>query len=64
MRINGTEETGYEGRTLLEYLEEKGYRPALIAVEYNGDILERAAFDKVILKEDDIVEIVSFVGGG
>lgn len=35
-----------------------------VAVELNGDIVKRSDFDKVVVKEDDSMEIVNFVGGG
>lgn len=64
MLINGIEENGYIGRMLSEYLSDKGYRAELIAVEYNGTILEKTAFGTTELKSGDTVEIVGFVGGG
>jgi thiamine biosynthesis protein ThiS len=38
--------------------------PARVAVEVNLEIVPRASYDQVVLKEDDQVEIISFVGGG
>jgi thiamine biosynthesis protein ThiS len=35
-----------------------------VAVEHNLVVLKRAAFDGVIVREGDQVEIVNFVGGG
>ena len=35
-----------------------------VAVEHNGRIVERAAFERVTLDEGDQVEIVRMVGGG
>ena len=46
------------------YLIEAGYDLKRIAVELNGDIVPKATYSQVILKKDDVVEIVSFVGGG
>ncbi len=34
------------------------------AVEYNENIIKKEQWDTVILKENDVLEIVSFVGGG
>lgn len=61
--ING-KQTQAEGKTLADYLAEAGYDLKRIAVELNGDIVPKATFPDVVLKEGDIVEIVSFVGGG
>lgn len=35
-----------------------------VVIEYNEDILENILFEKTILRENDNLEIVSFVGGG
>ena len=35
-----------------------------IAIEYNGDILSSTDYKKKILKDNDKVEIVHFIGGG
>ena len=49
---------------LLAYLETLGVDPRAVAVERNGEIIERAAFEKVTLGHGDQVEIVRMVGGG
>ena len=61
--ING-KQTPAEGKTLADYLTEAGYDLKRIAVELNGDIVPKATYSQVILKDGDVVEIVSFVGGG
>ena len=38
--------------------------PRRVAVEHNLVVLKRTAFDGVIVREGDQVEIVNFVGGG
>ena len=38
--------------------------PQRIAVELNREVIRRATWDITVLKEDDRVEIVHFVGGG
>ena len=35
-----------------------------IAVEVNGEIIEKNKYSKLILNKDDKVEIVHFIGGG
>ena len=46
------------------YLEQNHYVLAQIAVEHNYVILDKEDYAKVVLKDDDILEIVSFMGGG
>ena len=64
IRVNGKEEA-LEGTVLLEaYLREKGYRTERIAVEKNGATVPKAQYGLTELKAGDVLEIVSFVGGG
>ena len=35
-----------------------------VAVEHNLTVLKRVAFDEVVVRDGDEVEIVNFVGGG
>lgn len=64
IRVNGVEELHLEGKSLQVYLQEKGYRMERIAVERNGDIVPKSSYQNIILKEGDVLEVVSFVGGG
>ena len=48
-------------QALLELLKFQNQR---VAVEVNGELVTKAAWPNVILKPNDKVEIVSFVGGG
>lgn len=64
MKINGTEVHLAEGTTLLAYLQQQGYKLERIAVEYNGAIVVREQYESIVLLPTDVLEIVSFVGGG
>ncbi|MDO4516302.1 MAG: sulfur carrier protein ThiS [Bacillota bacterium] len=61
--INGIS-TAADGKTLAQYLETTNYDPKRIAVERNGDIVPKAQYGETLLQDGDVVEIVSFVGGG
>ncbi|MBZ7961343.1 sulfur carrier protein ThiS [Campylobacter molothri] len=63
MIING-EKLDLKELRLMDFLKEKGYKIELIALELNGKIIPKDRFEKLILKENDKAEIVSFVGGG
>jgi sulfur carrier protein len=64
LEVNG-KAVQLEGPTpLLAYIDQLGVNPLAIAVEHNGEILERAAYASVTLREGDRVEIVRMVGGG
>lgn len=64
MRVNGKEHILEKETTLLCFLEQMGFSVDRVAVERNGEILAKKQVDSVILKNDDVLEIVSFVGGG
>ena len=49
-----------EGR----WLEELGFSAGRIAVERNGEIVPRNRYGETLLADGDVLEIVSFVGGG
>ena len=61
--ING-KNTSADGKTVGQYLEEANFNPQTIAVELNEDILPKSQYDKTVLKDGDVLEVVSFVGGG
>lgn len=62
--VNGEPQEIREGETLLSMLEARGFRLGVIAVEYNGAILNKADYSTTALHEGDKIEVVSFVGGG
>lgn len=63
VKINGVE-MAVAGKTVAEYLEATDYDPKRVAVERNDDIVPRARYAETVLQEGDVVEVVSFVGGG
>ena len=50
--------------TICKLLEENGYGTQRVAVEVNYEIIPRSQHNDYILHSGDVVEIVSFVGGG
>jgi len=64
LQVNGKRIELAGATPLLVYLEQLGVNPRAVAVEHNGDIIERAAYESVTLREGDRVEIVRMVGGG
>tara|TARA_Y100001968_G_scaffold31017_1_gene23884 strand:- start:916 stop:1134 length:219 start_codon:yes stop_codon:yes gene_type:complete len=67
LKINGNvktiekfkEEFSLEG--LLEYL---GYKPQLVVVELNGEIINPKFWTTTKIKNGDCLEVVTIVGGG
>lgn len=63
VKINGNE-INAEGKTLLEYIKTTDYDPKRIAVEKNGEIVPKAKYGETTINDGDVIEVVSFVGGG
>ncbi len=49
---------------LMEFLKMHNIKSQFVAVGYNGEVLERDQFARVVLKDGDVLEIVRPVGGG
>lgn len=64
LQINGKPVQLAQPTPLLTYLEQLGVNPRAVAVEHNGEIIERAEYPAITLLEGDQVEIVRMVGGG
>ena len=62
--VNGKEINLIEDTTVAEYLEQNQYQVKRIAVELNGDILQKYSYSDTMLKDGDRLEVVTFVGGG
>jgi sulfur carrier protein len=64
VRLNGDPIQCSAGLSLLQFLELRGYKPELVVVEFNGEILPRARWADQPVREADGVEVVTIVGGG
>lgn len=62
--INGQTFNNLDGTSLLDYLKSNSYSLSKVAIERNGDIVPKAQYDKTIMCNGDMIEIVHFVGGG
>lgn len=63
VKVNG-EKKAIAGKTVSEYLLETEYDTIYIAIERNGELVCKNQYDSTILTDGDVLEIVSFVGGG
>ena len=63
LKING-ESLDLAGVTLADYLAGSDFDARRIAVELNGAIVPKSAYAATVLADGDVIEIVSFVGGG
>ena len=67
IKVNGEEikiDLEQENALLSQALNSMGYKSKTIVVELNNLIINSMKWDKVKLKDGDILEIVSIVGGG
>lgn len=62
--INGKTQTLLPGLTLQELIAQYKLDPDTVVVEINRDIIQKNDYAAVRLKENDVIEIVCFVGGG
>lgn len=62
--VNGTKKELSDVFSVTEYLEQNGYVISQIAVELNEEILPKTEYASTVLKDGDVMEIVSFMGGG
>ena len=62
--VNGTKKELQGVFSVKEYLEQNGYVVSQIAVELNEEILPKTEYVSTVLKDGDVMEIVSFMGGG
>ena len=64
LTINGEIKDKVLATSLKELLEELGIISGRVAVEVNTQVIKKADYESFRLNDGDIVEIVSFVGGG
>ena len=61
--INGYEQAA-SGKSVEDIINEMNIDIRTIAVELNEEIVSKAYYDSTTLKDGDVLEVVSFVGGG
>ncbi|MFB2771473.1 sulfur carrier protein ThiS [Pelatocladus sp. BLCC-F211] len=64
IQINGEPRSCVPETVLPELLQQLGFNPRLVAVEYNGEILHRQCWQETKVQQGDRLEIVTIVGGG
>jgi thiamine biosynthesis protein ThiS len=64
IQLNGDSYEIKSGINLNELLNELKIKKKKVAIEVNGEIIEKNKYLSLILNKDDKVEIVHFIGGG
>ena len=62
--VNGEAMELPEGLTVAALLQHLGVRGDRVAVERNGEVVKKARHGEQRLAHGDVLEIVTFVGGG
>ena len=64
IQLNGDPYEINNGTNLNELLNKLKIQKNKVAIEVNGQIVEKSKYINLILNKDDKVEIVKFIGGG
>lgn len=62
--VNGNSKVFKNGATLLEILKELDLVDKVMAAAVNMEIVKQDNWDKQVLKDNDKLELLDFVGGG
>ncbi|AOY76512.1 sulfur carrier protein ThiS [Clostridium formicaceticum] len=65
IKMNGEEKQLEKEMNILEFLAvQQVEMPEMVSVELNGEIIDRDDFENTFIKEDDVIELLYFMGGG
>ena len=64
IQLNGKKVVVKNNDSIFDLLKKYKLLNKKVAVEYNGTIVAKEIFKKKLLKNNDRVEIVHFIGGG
>tara|TARA_B100001765_G_C19177555_1_gene195030 strand:+ start:54 stop:272 length:219 start_codon:yes stop_codon:yes gene_type:complete len=64
IQLNGNPYEINKGINLNELLNKLKIEKNKVAIEVNGEIVEKSKYPNLVLTKDDKVEIVHFIGGG
>tara|TARA_B100001765_G_scaffold31433_1_gene17559 strand:- start:474 stop:692 length:219 start_codon:yes stop_codon:yes gene_type:complete len=64
IQLNGDTYEINNGTNLNQLLKKLKIQKNKVAIEVNGEIVEKSKYLNLILNKDDKVEIVHFIGGG
>lgn len=64
MKVNGKKMDMEDITTLSSLLSKLGVNENKVVVELNKEIINKEKYSKINLQEYDVIEVISFVGGG
>ena len=62
--LNGKKKELKKPLTLFHVIQQSCQEPRYVVAEVNGKIIKSPFWNKITVKNNDIIELVSFVGGG
>ena len=64
IKVNGKLKSVPEKYKILDLVKDLKIPLQKVAIELNQEIIDKKKIDKIILKKNDKIEIVHFIGGG
>ena len=62
--LNGQDYFIEQKITLFEIIQYFNYNNSLLVLEYNGLVCNKKEWKKIVIQDQDVIEIVTIVGGG
>ena len=62
--FNGKKRCVDDNTNVQTFITLSNYKTEHVVVELNEEIIPKERYEEVILKDDDVLEVLSFMGGG
>lgn len=62
--LNGKKEEIKDGIKVSDLLAAKNIRPEVVTIELNETILDKSKYGETLLRQNDKIELVYYMGGG
>ncbi len=62
--FNGKKRDVKDNTGIDEFIITNNYKPEHVVVELNEEIIPKERYKEIILKDNDVLEVLSFMGGG
>ena len=62
--LNGDKYVSYKRLTILDIMKYFNYNTSLFVLEYNQIVCNKENWNKIFISNNDIIEVVTIVGGG
>ena len=62
--FNGKKRTINEDINIATFIADNNYKTEHVVVELNEEIIPKEKYEQIVLKQNDTLEVLSFMGGG